>query len=472
MAVAEVARIDYADIQGDILRAYGNAYDRTSYLFAHLQDPAGARAWLGDLVAQVTNAEEWAGLKPDGTLNVALTYAGLKALDVPASVLASFSEEFREGMAARAETLGDIGESAPAHWEPALGTGEAHVLVTINARTTELLEERLRAFRAGVEQAEGVAIVHEQHAQLLAGVREHFGYADGLAQPAIAGVTDHRTLGGGVPEKEDRWRGLALGEFILGYEDEDSLVDPQRRLPSAPTEPFGRSGTYMIYRKLAQDVALFRKTLREAARLYEDGDEEKLAAKVAGRWRNGTPLVSSPDAPDPNFDPTDLRNNAFRYLDTDAEGAGCPLGAHIRRANPRDALGWKGLADSGLLAYRHRIIRRGMPYGPLLPAAATENDDHDRGLVFVCFNASISRQFEGVQTQWMNDGNAFRLGHDKDFLLGDSSTTDKMTIQGESPKPPFFLTPQPALVKTKGGEYLFVPGLGALRALADGEWSR
>jgi Dyp-type peroxidase family len=464
-------QVDYADIQGDILRAYGNDYKRTSYMLTHIEHKIGGRSWLGGLLGEVTSAERWEGPKPKTTLNVAVTYAGLRALGVADDVLATFSTEFSEGMAVRSETLGDIGASSPSQWESPLGTGLGHVLVTVNALTTELLEEKLDAFRAGVLAADGVSIVHEQHAELLAGVREHFGYADGFAQPAIAGVTPHKTLGGGVPEKEDKWRGLALGEFILGYGDEDSLVDPRHRLPSAPAEPLGRSGTYMIYRKLSQDVVLFRNTLRDAARLYAGGDEETLAAKVVGRWRNGTPLVSSPASPDPDFDPKDLHANAFRYLDSDAAGASCPLGAHIRRANPRDALGWKGLEDSGLLSYRHRIIRRGMPYGPPLPTDATEAElaadgPPDRGLVFVCFNASISRQFEGIQTQWVNDGNALRLGHDEDFLLGDPSTTGKMTVQGD---PPFFLSPQPSFVTTRGGEYLFVPGLTALRFLAGAE---
>jgi Dyp-type peroxidase family len=470
---AQPDTVDYADIQGDILRAYGNDYDRASYMFVHVEDAAGGQAWIGGLLERVTNAEQWSGPKPATTLNVALTFTGVRALGVPDGLLASFSDEFREGMAARAELLGDVGPSAPANWEAPLGRGVGHVLVTIKAHTAEQLEGELADFRAGVEGAAGVKIVHEQHTQMLRGAREHFGYADGFAQPAIAEVTPHRTLGGGVPEKEDKWRGLALGEFILGYPDEDTLVDPKRRLPSAPEEPLGRSGTYMIYRKLSQDVALFHETLQRAAGLYEDGDEEKLAAKVAGRWRNGTPLVSSPDQPIHDFNPKDLRNNAFRYLDADADGARCPLGAHIRRANPRDALGWKGLDDSGLLSYRHRIIRRGMPYGPPLPAdhgdaspeGGERGEGEERGLVFVCFNASISRQFEGIQTQWINDGNAFHLGHDKDYLLGDSGTTDKMTVQGD---PPFMLSPQPAFVNTRGGEYLFVPGLAALRFLAGG----
>ena len=254
-------------------------------MFAHVEDARGAQAWLGGLLGQVTSAELWTGPKPETTLNVALTCAGPTC----ARRLRERRWHLLEGVSRRhgrtREVLGDTGERAPAHWEHPFGTGSAHVLVTINALTAELLEGKLDVLRAGVHQADGVSIVYEQHAHLLVGVREHFGYADGLAQPAIAGVTPDRAPGGGVPEKEDTWRALALGEFILGYDDEDSLVDPLHRLPSAPAEPLGRSGTYMIYRKLSQDVALFRKTLHEAACLYGDGDEEKLAAKVAGRWR-------------------------------------------------------------------------------------------------------------------------------------------------------------------------------------------
>jgi deferrochelatase/peroxidase EfeB len=133
------------------------------------------------------------------------------------------------------------------------------------------------------------------------------------------------------------------------------------------------------------------------------------------------------------------------------------VGSHIRRSNPRDGLGFEGL-----LSFRHRIIRRGMPYGEPLPEGAPD-DGHDRGLVFVCFNASISRQFQAIQAQWLNDGNALHLGHDSDFLLGHPLGTGKMTVQGD---PPFLLGPQGPFVTTRGGGYLFVPGLNALEALA------
>jgi Dyp-type peroxidase family len=446
-----VADLELADIQGDILRAYGNSYDRTSYLFVHVPDAASGRAWLAGLVDRVRNAEEWPdGVKPDTAVNVAFTYAGLDALGVPQALLDTFSHEFREGMAARADLLGDTGESAPGGWDAGLGIQQAHVLVTVNALSKEALEAELPGL------TEGVAVVHEEHAQVLPGAREHFGYADGFAQPAIEGDSEERANGGGVP-LEKGWRPLAAGEFILGYEDEDSRDDPHRALPSAPGGPLGRNGTYMVWRKLHQDVALFRRTLRHAAGLYHDGDEDKLAAKVVGRWRDGTPLVTSPEPPTSTFDAQADGANDFSYASADGDGRKCPLGAHIRRSNPRDALGFEGR-----LSFRHRIIRRGMPYGEPLPDGVLEDDGEERGLVFVCFNASISRQFEGVQVQWLNDGNIFGLGHDKDYLLGDSATTAKMTVQGA---PPFMLAPQPSFVTTRGGEYLFVPGLAALRSL-------
>jgi Dyp-type peroxidase family len=447
--------LDLGDIQGDILRAYGNAYARTSYVFVNVPEAAAGRAWLGELAGEVTSAAPWSGEKPACHTNVALTWSGLAALGVPDALRATFSDELRDGMAARARLLGDVDPSDPRHWEDGLGSGRAHVLVTLNALDDAALEQALGTLRSGIEGA-GLEVVYEQDARLLEGAREHFGYADGFAQPAIEGATDDKVRGGGVPEANGGWRSLAPGEFILGYEDEDSRVDPQRRLPSAPAEPLGRSGTYVVWRKLYQDVAGFRSTLAAAAAGYPGG-EELLAAKIVGRWRDGSPLVNCPAAPNPRLEPSKL--NDFGYWAEDRNGYRCPLGAHVRRSNPRDALGWEGR-----LSFRHRIIRRGMPYGEPLPEGAAD-DGQDRGLVFVCFQASIARQFEGIQVQWLNDGNIFHLGHDKDYLLGDSATTAKMTVQGD---PPFFVAPQPPFVTTRGGEYLFAPGLTALAAIAEG----
>jgi Dyp-type peroxidase family len=448
------------DIQGDILRAYGNSYDCTTYVLVAVgQRVEPARAWFGGLVEHVTTAEPWSAGKPDTTLNVALTAAGLAALGVGPAALGSFSFEFRQGMAARAGVLGDAGPSAPSEWERGLGDGAAHVLLVVNAQTSEQRDDAIGKLRAAVSGAPGVKIVGEHDARLLGGAREHFGFADGMAQPAIRGATEDRTRGGGVPQKGGLWRALAPGEFILGYPDEDTMTDRRRRLPPAPVDPLGANGTYMVWRKLHQDVALFRRTLRDAAARWPGGDERRLAAKVGGRWQDGAPLATHPDAPDPAFDAAAPGANDFRYGD-DPGGRRCPVGAHVRRSNPRDALG-----HEGTLSMRHRMIRRGMPYGPPLPEGSYDDDGAERGLIFVSFQASIARQFEGVQGPWLADGNIFGLGHDRDYLLGDASGGGKMTIQGERP---FFLAPQQPFVTTRGGEYLFVPGVAALRAIAEG----
>jgi Dyp-type peroxidase family len=217
----------------------------------------------------------------------------------------------------------------------------------------------------------------------------------------------------------------------------------------------------MVLRKLRQDVALFHNYLRDAA----GGDEEQmevLAAKVVGRWRDGTPLIVEPGGPPPARDEKWEPPTNFRY-GGDPRGRSCPWGAHIRRANPRDALGFKGR-----LASRHRIIRRGMPYGPPAPDRFVE-DGIDRGLMFACYQASIARQFEVIQGAWLADGDALGLGTDRDFLLGGDDPHGKMTIPGD---PPQFLAPTRSFVTNRGGGYFLVPGIAALRTIVEGSWKR
>jgi Dyp-type peroxidase family len=433
---ADTAAVDLADLQGNVLRGYG--FPHAAYLLARVEEPAVARGALAALLPRVTNAEPWTAGKPEVTLNLAFTAAGLSALGVPVD---GAPDDFREGMAARSEQLGDTGRHAPETWEEGL-RGGAHVLVMLNGRDAASLDAEVAALREALAGA--LAVVHEQRAAALDGNREHFGFSDGFSQPAIQGDGVIATPGQGTPEKDGRWSELPLGEFLLGHDDGD------HRQAAAPAGPLGRNATYMVYRKLRQDVALFRATLRRHA---GDGGEELLAAQIVGRWRDGTPLMLSPDGrPVPPE-----RMNDFRYGD-DPDGRRCPIGAHIRRANPRDGLGWHGTRTR-----RHRMIRRGMPYGPPLPPQATEDDGTDRGLIFVCFCASLARQFETVQSQWCGDGNIFGLGGDRDFLLLDDDRPNaKLTIQGD---PPRFLTPQPATVTVRGGEYLLVPSLSGLRAI-------
>jgi Dyp-type peroxidase family len=441
------ARIDLADIQGHVLRGY--SYPTAAYLFLRIVDPDRARALMTRMLPQVVTAEPWAGDAPDTALHVAFTFAGLSALGVPAEILDSFPPEFRAGMAARAARLGDRGPSAPEHWEAGLGTGEAHALVTVYAVDDARLDaarESLRGVGAGA-----VTVVHEQRAAALAGGRDHFGFFDGIAQPDVQGSGVAPRPGDGQPDGAGRWRAVRTGEFLHGYEDEDG------GLPEAPAAPFDRNGTFMVYRKLHMDVPAFRRFLAAQGERYPGGPE-LLAAKIVGRWRDGTPLELSPDRPDPAVASDPARINDFSFRD-DGAGMRCPLGAHIRRANPRDSDGF----FDGRLSNRHRIIRRGRSYGPPLPPGVMEDDGSDRGLVFVCFNASIWRQFETIQALWIDDGDPFGLGPDKDFLVGEPGEgSGKMTIQGN---PPYFLKPQPRFVTTRGGEYLYRPSMSGLRWL-------
>ncbi|MGH7653658.1 MAG: Dyp-type peroxidase [Gemmatimonadaceae bacterium] len=443
------AKAELAEVQGNVLRGYSHA--KAAYIFLHVEDVARGKALLARMLPRITSGESW-GFKPPATaIQVAFTYAGLQHIGVPPEALRSFPQEFREGMAARAESLGDRGTNAPQHWEKGLGTGEAHVLLTVWAVDNEHLDRLREELRQAGAAAGATRVINETRAEALPAGRDHFGFFDGISQPAIEGNGVHRRPGDGQPNGAGGWRDVALGEFLHGYRDED------QGLPDAPAAPFDRNGTFMVYRKLHMDVAAFRRMIDEVGRRYPGGPE-LLAAKIVGRWRDGTPLSASPDAPDPAITSDPSRINNFGYAD-DPAGLRCPMGSHIRRVHPRDAQGFFG----GRLTNRHRIIRRGRTYGPPLPEGLLEDDGAERGLVFICFNASIWRQFETIQRLWIDDGDPFGLGSDTDVLIGcPKGPRSKMTIPGN---PPFFISPQPQLVTLRGGEYLYQPSISALRWL-------
>src|SRR4051794_17407410 len=337
--------LDLANIQGFVVRGYRLPF--AGYLLAHVRDAALARRWVGDLLDEVLTAAPWS-VKPEAGVNVAFSYAGLQALGLSGASLSGFSQEFRAGMAARADSLGDSGDSAPDRWEPGWLDPGVHVLVMISAYSQAALAAHDRRIRAAA-QAGGLSIVADQVGAALAGGAEHFGFADGFGQPAIEGSGVAATPGQGAPDG-DGWRPIRAGEFILGYPDE------QGAMPAAPVpDQFAVNGSYLVYRKLRQDVAAFRTQLAEAAGY--PGGEEQLAAKIVGRWRDRTPLALSPEQPDPAL----VGANAFSYAD-DPDGLHCPVGAHVRRVNPRESLPF-----NGALVNRHRLIRRGIPYGHPLP---------------------------------------------------------------------------------------------------------
>jgi Dyp-type peroxidase family len=264
-----------------------------------------------------------------------------------------------------------------------------------------------------------------------------------MSHPAIEGS--------GIPGSNPGERPLKPGEFILGYPDEISET------PAVPQpEALGRNGTYVIFRKLHQRVAAFRQYLK--ANSTSAGEEERLAAKMMGRWRSGAPLALCPLQDDPELGVDAHRNNAFLYEEEDAIGYKTPPGCHIRRTNPRDA------AVPGVVRI-HRMIRRGTAYGPLLPEGVLEDDGADRGLMFAFVGAHLGRQFEFVQAEWVNNGSFIGAGDAKDPIIGGSDTASSFTF----PQRPLRRRLQglPQFVVTRGGEYCFMPGLRALRWLAD-----
>ena len=238
---------------------------------------------------------------------------------------------------------------------------------------------------------------------------------------------------------------------MLGYPDEMSEA-PQIPQPDV----LGRNGSYVVFRKLHQRVAEFRQYLKvNAANTVE---EELLGAKMMGRWRSGAPLALCPLHDDPALGSDALRNNAFLFQEDDAIGYKTPGGSHIRRMNPRDA------TVAGVVRI-HRMIRRGTSYGPLLPEGVLEDDGVDRGLMFAFIGAHLGRQFEFIQSEWMNESTFFGGSPGRDPVSGAADGTGTFDI----PKRPLRQRLQglPRFVVTRGGEYCFMPGLRALEWLGN-----
>ncbi|GAA3472218.1 Dyp-type peroxidase [Nonomuraea roseola] len=440
MSEQNQVKLELDDIQRGVLSPRPSPYAATYILF-RIDDRRHGRELMRRASAVVTSAADSMSPLGETWVSIALTYHGLKALGVPQESLSTFAWEFRQGMAARAKALGDVGENSPEHWESPLGTPDVHVVLVALAPDSAELEAAIDRARPAYEALSGVKAIWRQNCHALPTETEPFGYRDGISHPAVEGS--------GIPGSNTLEEPLKAGEFVLGYRDELGGLQ-------APTpEVLGRNGTYVVFRKLHQRVALFRQYLKDNSTSPED--EELLAAKIMGRWRSGAPLALSPDRDDPALD-ADPYRNSFLYQKDDPAGFITPGGCHIRRGNPRDA------AVAGVVRL-HRMIRRGTVYGPPLPEGVLEDDGVDRGLMFAFVGAHLGRQFEFVQTEWMNDGVFFGADDAKDPVVGFSDGSGDFTI----PRRPVRrrLLSLPSFVLTRGGEYCFMPGLTALRWLGD-----
>jgi Dyp-type peroxidase family len=449
------------DIQDNVVAPILMRYGR--HIFFKFTDGEKARAWLRNMFDRVNARQEEHGTR--FTVNIGFTYEGLKALGLSQRSLNSFPGAFRVGMRGRAGEVGDVGPHAPEHWEGGLGGPDIHAMAWIRTDSDEGRDVATQIIRDEMEATGGIEIRFVQDTKALAhenGIGsegEHFGFADPISQPPIEGADAPFYPGDGVLEADGTWRALKPGEFLLGYEDE---VGPDGTQTPEPFE-LRLNGTFMVFRKLYQDVAAFRRYLATAAKaLYGSDDQyhqDLVSAKIMGRWPSGCPLDLSPDKDDSAIAADPHRRNNFTYAGDD-QGLRCPLGAHLRRSNPRATPLKRATA-----VRRHRLIRRGVEYGPHLQDGALQDDGVDRGLINLFIQADIERQFEFVQREWMKGGEFIGLDpNEQDPINGVGGEGSQMLVPGA--KQPF-LFDLPTFITVKGGEYLFVPGLNALKGIIE-----
>ncbi len=445
-----MATLPLHDIQGLVLRGYGmNAL--SVFVLRVVRDGAARRA-LAALT--VTSATPWEA-KPDACVNIAFTYDGLVALGLPTESLHSFPEDFVQGALARAAQVGDTGANAPDRWTPPLKESGVHVLVLLYAKDAATRVVESARLRSVWSAGEGMEELAELQGNMLPGDVAHFGYRDGFSQPTIAG---------GLPNPvPDALPAAPAGAFLLGYPSQFKDLT----YPVPQPDALGLNGSFLALRILQQNCAAFESLLARAPVAYGI-DGEMLAAKMVGRWRNGVPLTLSPDTSSPSPALSLEQLNGYDYAPTDANpttfddrrGYRCPLGSHMRRNNPRNAV----VAGNGGL--RHRIVRRGLPYGPPFDPA-NPDDGVERGLIGLFIVASLKDQFEFVMQDWVN-GDSFAPGlrGTRDPILGNvegSTATFTITRPGA---PPIVISDLPQLVVTRGAAYAFLPSLTGLQHIA------
>jgi deferrochelatase/peroxidase EfeB len=480
------AAFDLADIQGFILRGYRMPMVRHFLLTVGV--PAEARKLLGRFVSgderdapQITTAEDWhVGFepgpedkltdkprrKPDYCLNLGITWPGMLALEiknrVPAISFKSF-DAFVAGAAERAALVGDTGPGGPQNWIGEFGTGSDHLLVTLHAISPEALaiySDRLCAlFAEGdalreISRADGMALTEMKDGKPVFTSRVHFGYTDGISMTTIRGGPERY--------RPDHQQPCEPWLFVLQDEAENYILPEPREL--------GLNGSFAVFKIIKTDVVGFEDFLQSNK---DKIDPELLAAKMCGRWRNGVPLALSPETDSPAGGiPLDQLNN-FEYVNADGsgdpKGLRCPVGAHIRRINPRGQP-VTGQGQPGGSNVTHRLIRRGMPYGPIYDPKQPY-DGIERGLLGYFINSSIENQYEFVLGQWVNDSEyagAVRLHpQSKDPLIGTQDPAESIFVAPQPDgNPPIKITGFSSFITTKAAAYCFLPSITALKFIS------
>lgn len=482
--------VELHDVQGIIIKGY-DKLKAAAFLLLEITDTTKAKHWLASQLPLVTH-----GATSTKTINtavqIAFTYSGVAALNVPAEGLKTFPPEFIEGMVTehRSRMLGDLEDSAPDKWDWG-GTekdfNSIHLLLMLYA-TEEATLQHLQTNQKTALDAAGLKIAHQLHTSKLPNDKEHFGFRDGIAQPVMRGINH---------ESDNDANLINPGEFIFGYPNEyekymfSPTISPEHDLSNIlatdmnnpALKDLGRNGSMLVFRQLEQNVKAFWNMADRAAKEQTAQDDpvtaEYIASKMLGRWPNGSPLTKCPMEPDTS---KEIFDN-FGYAQHDYDGLKCPIGAHIRRANPRDNFlrdstgdKEKDIERSMKFMKRFRILRRGRSYGaPLVESMEPKDiihaveDNKERGLYFLCFNSNIGRQFELIQQTWINNPKFAGLYEDPDpmigypGIMGDGATTTFTEQALPVRKQVKGIT---RFVNVKGGAYFFVPGLTALKYLS------
>jgi deferrochelatase/peroxidase EfeB len=285
--------------------------------------------------------------------------------------------------------------------------------------------------------------------------RVHFGYTDGISMTTIRGG----------PEKyhPDHQQPCEPWLFVLQEEAENYIVPEPREL--------GLNGSFAVFKKIETDVVGFEKFLQSNK---DKIDPELLAAKICGRWRNGVPLALSPDTDSPPGGIPPDQMNDFEYVNADGsgdpKGLRCPVGAHMRRINPRGQP-VIGQGVPGGSNNTHRLIRRGLPYGPAYDPTKPY-DGLERGLLGYFINSSIENQYEFVLGHWVNDSEfagAVRLNpKSKDPMIGIQDPSESIfVIPQATGAHPIRVTGFSSFVTTKAAAYCFLPSVTAIKFIAN-----
>ncbi|MFI5979956.1 peroxidase [Streptomyces sp. NPDC051555] len=479
--------------QGDVLAGFRK--DHVCLLFLHFREVSRARRWLAALVPEVSTTAEVArfnaafsaarrggGSDPVSLsalwTGLGLTHPGLRLLagkePFPATPPGSCAEAFAQGAAARAPALGDTGPSAPRSWLfGAEGPEQAvHAVLTLAADDPERLATAIARHRDAAVRADALVLFRQDGATLPGELRghEHFGFLDCVSQPGVRGFDPVDPATGRTALGRPGTRMLPAGEFLVGPE---RVGQRPAGLPAWAT-----GGSFQVVRRLAQDVpawwtqvGLRLAELKRSGAAPADATAPWLAARLVGRWPGGMPVALCPAAerlPGPDEDP-----DAALDFGADPHGWRMPLFAHIRKANPRGGLvltpGRPPLADAELDG--HRMIRRGIPYGPVHrpDGGAGHGPDTPRGLLFVSHQADLVQQFEFVARRWLNEadfppGRHPRTGTDP--VLGPDAPLafETPAASGSRATPLYF----GRFVRTEGAVYAFSPAIPVLRALASG----